>query len=383
MSTETILGTARLRRSPPRTRAALRGEALLILAAWTLVGALFGSTSYLRAELYGEPISMSHAAALAALDVYSWAVITFAAFWATRRFPVDAERWVRNIAVLSALGLALVVARAFGLHWFFQASGWFPVRTVAQALYSYVPPNFVSFGLILGLAHAVEFARRYRERQLSAAQLEAQLARTQLQMLKMQLHPHFLFNTLHAISTLVHRDADAAERMIASLSELLRSTLTHQQRQEVTVAEEMDLLEPYLDIEKTRLGGRLALRIRVDPSAREAHVPHLILQPLVENAIRHGIAPLRRGGAIAITVARDGERLEIEVADDGQGFARTTRPDRPGPGGVGLSNTRARLRQLYGTEHRFSLVSTPGQGTRVEIVIPFRTADAAAELIPA
>lgn len=360
--------------APPTGRRRRSLEIGLIFGLWTVVGILFGSTSYIRAKLFGEGVDVLRAATVAGVDVYSWALLSLCALWATRRFPLDHGRRAHHAMLHMVMALVLVSLRGLGLHYIFQATGWYPPRSSLQALISFVPPNLVSYWMLLGAAHAVEYARRFRERELRSSQLETQLTRAQLQMLKMQLHPHFLFNTLHAISSLVHRSPDTAERMIASLSELLRTTLTHQQAQEVTVAEEMDLLEPYLEIEKMRLGDRLEIRAEIPPEVRGALLPHLILQPLVENAIRHGLAPKRAGGTITIGAAREGGWLRIRVEDDGRGFDGA--PQRGGPGGVGLTNTRARLEQLYGGDHRFTLTSRAGEGTEVEIEIPYHVSGA-------
>jgi two-component system, LytTR family, sensor kinase len=362
--------------SHPRVRVSVT-EVALVFGLWSVVGVLFGTSSYFRARLYAaEPIGVTQAAVVASLDVYTWAVITVVALLAARRFPLDhPQRW-RHAAVHLGMALVLIATRSVLLHVALQSSGWFPPRALGQGLVSLMPPNFVSYWMLLGVAHAVEYARRFRERELRSSQLETQLARAQLQVLKMQLHPHFLFNTLHAISTLVHRSPDLAERMIANLSELLRSTLAHQQAQEISVQEEMQLLEPYLDIEKMRLGERLRLRLEIASETRTALVPHLILQPLVENAIRHGLAPRREGGSIRVRTESWNGRLRLVVEDDGRGFIPTA--EGGAREGVGLSNTRARLQQLYGDEHRFRVTTRPGAGTRVEIEVPLRTAGAPA-----
>jgi LytS/YehU family sensor histidine kinase len=191
----------------------------------------------------------------------------------------------------------------------------------------------------------------------------------------MQLHPHFLFNTLHAISTLVHSNPDRAERMIASLSEMLRTTLSKHDAQEVTLREELSVLEPYLDIEKTRFGERLTVSLEVPEELMDAIVPHLLLQPLVENAIRHGIAPRPEGGEITLRARVRAGALELAVEDDGVGM-----PAEPRPDGVGLGNTRMRLHRLYGDRHGFRIDSPPGVATRVTVVLPLRM-DAAEVLV--
>jgi LytS/YehU family sensor histidine kinase len=223
---------------------------------------------------------------------------------------------------------------------------------------------------VLGAAHALAYYRRYRRRELYASRLEAQLARAQLQVLKMQLHPHFLFNTLNAISALVHKDADLAERTIARLGDLLRLTLENAGAQEVSLQEELDFVTLYLEIEQARLGPRLGVHFAVEPEARGACVPNLILQPLVENAVRHGIAPYPRAGRVELVARREADRLRVEVRDDGPGLAGGARE------GLGLSNTRARLWQLYGPAHSFEMTNGPGRGVTVALTLPFRESPA-------
>ena len=187
----------------------------------------------------------------------------------------------------------------------------------------------------------------------------------------MQLHPHFLFNTLHAISALIHKDVELADRMLARLGDLLRTTLENANLQEVSLQQELDFIEPYLEIEKARLGPRLTVHMNIDPAAAAASVPNLILQPLVENAIRHGIAPRAEAGHIAIDAHRENGCLRLAVHDDGPGLKQ------PGlvPHGIGLSNTRARLEKLYGANHRFELSAGARGGLHVAITIPFRASN--------
>jgi len=212
---------------------------------------------------------------------------------------------------------------------------------------------------------ATSFSRATEERE----QLEARLARAQLQSLRLQLHPHFLFNTLNTINALIGTDRHAAERVISGLSELLRMSLSSASEQEVTLAKELELLAHYIEIQQIRFRDRLTVNFRIDPDARYALVPNLMLQPLVENAIRHGIAPRAAPGHVIVTAARRDNRLELSVVDDGVG-ERASRDHRDG---VGLGNTRARLLSLYGREHRFEAGGAPAGGFAVHIEIPYRT----------
>jgi two-component system, LytTR family, sensor kinase len=186
----------------------------------------------------------------------------------------------------------------------------------------------------------------------------------------MQLHPHFLFNTLNAISALMHQDVEVADRMIARLGELLRATLESADLQEVPLSQELEFIQPYLEIEQARLGPRLRVEVHVDDDARDGLVPNMLLQPLVENAIRHGIAPRTEPGSIAITAQRDNGSLRLQVRDDGPGMP-SSGPSRS-RNGLGLANTRARLQQLYGTASNLEVSNGRPAGLEVTVTIPFR-----------
>src|SRR6185295_5282614 len=223
--------------------------------------------------------------------------------------------------------------------------------------------DFFTYLAIAACSHAVKFHGKFRERELRAAELEATLAQARLQALKMQLQPHFLFNTLQTIAELVHQDPDGADQMILRLSELLRITLQSNAVNEVSLKEEIDFLKVYLEIEQARMGARLAVRMRIDPDTWIAQVPNLLLHPLVENAIRHGIAPYATGGQITISSARENGSLRLLVRDTGPGLSS----DGVRTSGVGLANTRARLRQLYGSGARLDLTNDHGLVVSVEL----------------
>src|SRR5262249_30799323 len=203
--------------------------------------------------------------------------------------------------------------------------------------------NIFYYWAILTVAHVVSYHRQLRQRELLASQLEAKLAQTQLQILKMQLHPHFLFNTLNAISALIHQDVELADRMIARLGDLLRSTLDSANQQEVPFKQELDFIQPYLEIEKARLGPRLTVELQIDPAVLDAKAPNLTLQPLGETATRHGIAVRPGPGRIRIQAGRANGSLQLSVADSGPGLQAPPAALK----GIGLANTRARLEKLY------------------------------------
>lgn len=221
---------------------------------------------------------------------------------------------------------------------------------------------------IVSVTHAVAFHRRSVERERRTRELEASLVRARLETLRTRLQPHFLFNTLHAISALVHKDPAAADEMIGNLSELLRSALASANASTVPLWQEIDFLDRYLAIQQMRLGDRLRVERDVDPAALGFPVPSMILQPLVENAVRHGIEPDSKAGCIRIAARRSADRLHLEVRDNGPGFGGNGTPHVRE--GVGLSNTRSRLEEMYGAGHRFVLRNGKPSGAVVELELP-------------
>jgi len=304
-----------------------------------------------------------------------WIPLTVGIFWLTGRFPLERGKWLRHGAV-HALGCAFVIAcRAVLVFVFDRWLAFYDARPAfSQVVVHSVYNNFFFYWLQAGVAHALVFSSRERKRERMAAELERELARAELEALKAKLHPHFLFNTLHSISALVHVDAEAADRMIARLSALLRQVLDHSATHEVPLTEELSCLRPYLEIEKARLGERLRVVEEVEEEALDALVPHWVLQPLVENAVRHGIAPRAAPGKVIIAARREGRTLRLSVRDDGVGLRQE--PGAKG-GGLGIATTRARLRRLYGEAQELVLEPSPGGGAAALLVVPFqRAADA-------
>ena len=236
--------------------------------------------------------------------------------------------------------------------------------------------NLLVYGALVGAWHARNYYTKYRERELEASrlalvtsQLEAQLTRAQLQALKMQLHPHFLFNTHHAILALMLKhENETAIKMLTRFSDLLRLTLDNTGDQTVSLKQELEFLHCYLEIQKMRFQDRLRVHMDIDPQVLSAQVPNLILQPLVENAIQHGIASHSSAGLIEVTALRENDRLKLEVCDDGPGLPEDLAALKEG---IGLSNTRARLTELYGDAYHFDLSNRTATGLRVTIKIPF------------
>jgi hypothetical protein len=230
--------------------------------------------------------------------------------------------------------------------------------------------DILAYSSFVGAAHAVLFYRRYREREARAILVESHLATARLHALQAQLHPHFLFNALNAVATLIRHDADAALETLTSFSELLRLALGQSEKQQVPLREDLRFLERYVEIQRVRLGDRFRFEQDVDPAALDCLVPALLLQPLVENSLRHGLEPISRPGLVRLTVHRIGERLLLDVDDDGAGFAAA--PDST-KSGIGLSNLRVRLKMLYGDNQRLEIGPRPSGGVTVHIEIPVRT----------
>ena len=347
---------------------------MLHVGVWTLLGLSFAGQNYFAASAFGNSVSLGRSLRSALGDWYVLGVLFYPTLWVCRRFPLERHLLPRNVALHFLFGalfsiahivLYILVQGALNPSAFaFQESFafWFVRRFHGNLFY---------YATFVVISHALAYQRGFRERELKASELEAQLAQSQLHALKMQLQPHFLFNTLQTIAELVHEDPAVADRMITRLSDLLRMTLDNTRAHEVPLREEIDFLERYLEIERTRLGDRLTVRIEAAPETLPALVPNLILQPLVENAIRHGIAPFAAPGRITVRSARHNGTLQIEVRDTGPGLRKTQAARTEG--GIGLANTQARLQQLYGPGQRIDVLNGTPEGCIVTITLPFQT----------
>jgi two-component system LytT family sensor kinase len=305
-----------------------------------------------------------------------WVALAPFALLLGRRFPIDRRNWVRGLLVYApaCVGFALAHSALLVLIHFFLIHG--PealpgfLANKQFVLLSDFLTSVIIYVLVLTFGHALDYYERYREGELKSTRLESQLAQAQLQALKMQLHPHFLFNTLHSISALQLEDVAAAQKMTARLGDFLRITLENVNTQEVTLGREVEFLKCYLDIERIRFGRRLTTSLDIPPDTLDAKVPNLVLQPIVENAIRHGIASRSAPGRIDISAGRVNGTLRVQVRDNGPGLSAAAGSVREG---VGLANTRARLAQLYGDGDRLRLSNAPEGGLVVTLEIPFVT----------
>ena len=373
------------RSEPPRHRWPLVW--FLSFATWTVVWAVLSSQGYVYYRGRGLSFPWPRYAGLLA-DFLLWAVFTPAALWFIWRAPLCRSTWQRRLPVQVLVGVAVTgVYTAFDLlvrgalaHLLAEpdlapppSPGLF-FRLFVTHVFAYVDVALVG--------HAVHYARDARAKELRTSQLEAGLAEAQLQVLRMQLHPHFLFNTLHTVSALMHKDVRAADRMLALLGDLLRDSFDKLGAQEVSLKQELGFLDRYLEIERTRFQDRLRVELDVAPEVLDAVVPNLLLQPLVENAVRHGAA--RREGSSRVQVVgyeREGW-LELRIRDDGPGLPGEEELQRRG--GVGLANTQARLEQTFGKEHRFEVRNRPEGGVEVALALPLslRPAEEPAEAVP-
>ncbi|HET7538159.1 MAG TPA: histidine kinase [Candidatus Didemnitutus sp.] len=354
----------------PLSRSLLRLGAAL--AFWTLVGLAFASQFYLSSTLLGRTVTWGQAISYSLGDWYVWAVLSVPILAIARRFPPEgANLWrTAGIHLVAALvcSLVYVVLRSLvgQVHSLIIHEPVTFGEVFRPLLVKTFPFNLLIYGVIISASHSVDYYRKYHERTVHTLELEKHLAEARLQALLRQLKPHFLFNTLNGIASLMHSDVNAADRMLVRLSELLRLTMNHPGRPLTKLRDEIAFIEKYLDIERIRFRDRLAVEIKAEPGVLDSQVPSLILQPLVENAIRHGLEPHARPGRIEIDAHREPDAVVLSVRDNGAG-------EPPGGfkrEGIGLGNTRARLRELYGERHRFELANHPSGGLVVRLTLP-------------
>lgn len=350
---------------------------MLLLLFWTVLGFASAGQLYLSRWKFGTPVPWDMAMSRALPDWYVFALLSVPALWIGRRFPAVGKQWPRSLAV------HLVAGVAFSIGWIALRAGFEEWRTRGaedpltfsaafnQALGAAFLFNLLVYWGIVAGQNAFTYYWKFHERELHAAELETRLTEARLQALQMQLNPHFLFNTLNAIASLMHKDVDAADRMIVRLSELLRYALDSTNEQVVPLRQELDFLGRYLDIQRARFGERLSIRHEVADEVLGARVPNLILQPLVENAIEHGLEPQARPGEIVLRARVDGDRVILDVEDNGVGLKNGAQPTD----GIGLSNTRARLQQLYGGRQTLRLSGGSRGGVLVRMEIPLQTSE--------
>jgi two-component system LytT family sensor kinase len=353
----------------PRTRRLL--DWALILAAWTLIVLTFSVQAYVFAVARGRPDNFWHEFLTASSDWYIWAALTPLVLFLCRRFRITSKTWRSAVPLHLVAGVVLSflqLATQVRLNFIVNAGYTMPYWRVIYFFATFKGHiNLLTYWVIVALNHGIYYYEQSRARELAWSRLETDLANAQLQVLNMQLHPHFLFNTLHSISTLISEDPETARQMVLKLSDLLRASLNKIEQPAVPLQQELELLECYISIEQTRFKDRLTIEREIDPNTLACEVPTMILQPLVENAIRHGIGKHRQADRISIVVRRSNGRLLLEVQN------RIGSVENGGPApvrGIGLSNTRARLEQLYSNHHSFEIANRKGGGVAVRLSLP-------------
>lgn len=349
-------------------------ELLLIFAFWTFIATLSSVNRLLDPRGFGfrlaspaVPVTMEF------LESWLWAALTPLVFWLTFRFSGERSSWAVRIPVLLSVGVVVAISVDLILEVVRLQIIPHPRRFVFSPMRDIARFRFVNQLLVYLAVLAAGFARNYyigyQTRMREAVQLRAQLADARLDALRMQLNPHFLFNTLHAVSALVDRDPAGVRRMITRLSELLRHTIESRGSDEVPLRDELDFLRRYIEIMEVRFQGRLRVDTAIDGALLEALVPNLILQPIVENALEHGASRTLGEGRVEIAAHREGDDLVLSVRDNGPGLAEGATK-----GGVGVRNTEERLEQLYGEAGSLSIRSADGGGVIAQIRLPFHTA---------
>jgi sensor histidine kinase YesM len=345
----------------------------LIWGVWTIVALFFSTQVYVMYYSERGTIPWVHGFLVQAAACYLWALATPLVLWLSRRFRIERNNWLRRVALHLSFGIGLV-AVLLALHFLIYMPIVGRAHLIAPfRMFSYLYYNLdrwlLVYWFILLMSHAFNYYISYRKGELQASQLRTQLVQSQLEALKMQVQPHFLFNTLHSISALLSKDTEAARKMITRLGDFLRLTLENSGSMEVTLQQEIEFLDGYLEIERIRFRDRLTTHIQIDPEVLDVRVPNLILQPIVENAMRHAIGN-SHAGRVEITAAPRNGVVRIEVKDNGPGIhvdgSLEARPGR----GLGLANTRARLVGLYGEAARFELTNDPAGGLIVTLEIP-------------
>lgn len=346
----------------------------LIFGCWTFLALLFSGPQMIQAVRLNRSAEGWNSVIGELIFSYLWLALTPLAIWLSRSFRIEGGQRFKSLTIHFLASLVFLLSQVLLFTVISIPFGWYSQLTPFWNRYfllilNFTPSNVMFYWGVIVVEHAHDYYQKLQERELRASQLEAQLAQAQLQVLKMQLHPHFLFNTLNAISALIRESPDEADEMVSRLGDLLRMTLETAGLQEVPFKQELEFLKHYLDIEQTRFQDRLKVEMAIEPETLDGLVPSMILQPLVENSVRHGVAPRPEGGCIKIKAWRDNSLLRLEVEDDGPGLSGDTPPKER----VGLTNTRARVSNLYGDEHGLKLRHAAGGGLVVSLSIPFRT----------
>jgi two-component system LytT family sensor kinase len=363
---------------------------LASLVIWTFLAVSSGVSMYAFDRSLGRTESLLKEFILPVVNGIIFACLTPIVFFLARRYPIQRNNWWARVGfyILGAFVFTIAHVGLRGLFypvWDPRTNGfvsavwnsathtidiqWVLLKRLFY--YNMVDDIASTYTVIVLVANAVWYYKKFREREMRATQLETQLMKARLQVLTSQMQPHFLFNTMHSISALMHSDARSADRMMTLLSDLLRMSLENGGTQITSLRKELEFLSGYLAIEKIRFAERLTLSIDVDPNTLDAEVPHLLLQPLVENAVRHGISKRSAGGEIRIVSSRVDGMLHLQIMDDGPGFRDLGTGEDPKTG-LGLRSTRERMQTLYGSRQTMEVQQRPGGGVEISLRLPFR-----------
>jgi sensor histidine kinase YesM len=348
----------------------------LIWGVWTIVALFFTTQVYVMGISEKQPIRYGRQFLIQTSACYFWAVATPLVLWLSRRYCIQRHNWLRRSAFHFVASIvvasALLALHNISVLILLGSTSYITPFHVFSVVYFNLDHWMLFYWVILLISHAFSYYNSYRKGELKASQLRTQLVQSQLEALKMQVHPHFLFNTLHSISALLSKDTEGARKMITRLGDFLRLTLENSGSMEVTLQQEIEFLNGYLEIERIRFQDRLTTDIHVDPEVLDVRVPNLILQPIVENAMRHAIGNSTSGRVEVTAAARNGA-VRIEVKDNGPGIDAERLLESRRGNGVGLANTQARLAGLYGTAARFEMRNIPTGGLVVALEIPRQT----------
>ncbi len=332
------------------------GRWVLFMLGWGAISLLFAPEAYLSFLLRRTPISWTETLELTVVNSGIALLFIPAIIWLARRFPFERRNWRRALLVHAPACLLFSIGHS--VLYALACHAW---NDVGSTLFYRFHPNLITYWAAIGFTQAFDYFQKYQER-------ERQVGDLRLELLRAQLQPHFLFNTLHTISAMMHQDVSRADRMVQRLSELLRLTLVNIGAREVRLADEIHFVQLYLEIERERFGERLATTVDASLEALDALVPAMFLQPLVENCVRHGLSAQQPDATIVIRATRSDDRLVLNVLDNGRGLRESPVSER-----LGLSITRKRLQQLYPQQHTFSIAARDPQGVIVTAEIPFRT----------
>ena len=355
----------------------------VVLGVWVGLGVFMGVQFYVNGTFTGKSVDLWSGIDLSVRRYLIYALLTFPVLWLCRRFPPTSSRWLPTLAAhgvgLVAFALAYSTLRTLSGSAIDRATlEPMPVSfdTAVTVLRSAAFEQLTMYVTIVIAALALQYHGAYKERERHEADLRRQMAEYELQVLKLQLHPHFLFNAMNGIATLIARDPATAREMLVRLSELLRIALARSAENEVSLRDEIEFVKAYLEIEQMRFGERLKVELAIDQGSLEARVPNMLIQPLVENAIEYGIARIRSGGRLALATQCTAGRLRILIVNDGP--RRATARERGGSSGIGMSNARSRLGRLYGDAYRLRLEERPQGGATLFLEMPLRAAGASA-----